>query len=46
VAAAHSTVTAPHSAQHHRHYREVKIFKDVPESGRPETAKSGIQYFL
>lgn len=26
--------------------REVKIFKDVPESGRPETAKSGIQYFL
>jgi len=25
--------------------REVKIFKEVPESGRPEVAKSGIQYF-
>jgi len=25
--------------------REVKIFKEVAESGRPEVAKSGIQYF-
>lgn len=26
--------------------REVKIFKEVPESGRMEAAKTGIQYFL
>jgi len=25
--------------------REIKIFKEVPESGRPEVAKAGIQYF-
>lgn len=25
--------------------REIHIFKDVPESGRPDTAKQGIQYF-
>lgn len=26
--------------------RQMKIFKDVPESGRPDVAKSGIQYFF
>ena len=25
--------------------RQIKIFKDVPESGKPSTQKAGVQYF-